>query len=46
MGREFMGTKRMSFLVDPCGKIAKIYEKVKPAEHADEVLKDLEEKGK
>lgn len=43
MGREFMGIKRMSFLIDPKGKIAKIYEKVKPAEHADEVLKDLTE---
>lgn len=42
MGREYMGTKRMSFLVDPKGKIAKIYETVKPEEHAEEVLKDLE----
>ncbi len=40
MGREFMGTNRMSFLIDPKGKIAKVYEKVKPAEHADEVLGD------
>lgn len=43
MGREYMGIHRMSFLIDPKGKIAKIYEKVKPAEHADEVLKDLKE---
>ena len=43
MGKEFMGTKRMSFLIDPKGKIAKIYEKVKPAEHAEEVLRDLKE---
>lgn len=41
MGREYMGTNRMSFLVDPKGVIAKIYAKVKPAEHAGEVLADL-----
>ena len=40
MGREFMGTNRMSFLIDPKGKIAKVYEKVKPADHAEEVLAD------
>ena len=41
-GREYMGTHRMSYLIDPGGKIAKVYEKVKPAEHAAEVLEDLE----
>lgn len=41
MGREFLGTLRTSFLIDPEGNIAKIYEKVKPEEHADEVLRDL-----
>lgn len=46
MGREFLGTKRMSFLIDPNGKIAKIYETVKPAEHADEVIKDIKELSK
>lgn len=40
MGREYMGTSRMSFLIDPDGKIAKVYEKVKPAAHAAEVLTD------
>lgn len=45
MGREYMGILRTSFLVDPKGKIAKIYEGVKPAEHADEVLADLKEFG-
>lgn len=42
MGHEFTGTMRSSFLVDPQGKIAKIYEKVKPAVHADEVLADIQ----
>lgn len=41
MGLEYIGTKRVSFLIDPQGKIAKVYEKVKPATHADEVLADL-----
>lgn len=42
MGREYMGTLRWSFLINPNGEIAKIYEGVKPAEHAEEVLHDLE----
>jgi thioredoxin-dependent peroxiredoxin len=41
-GREFLGTKRTSFLIDPEGKIAKVYPKVKPGEHADEILADHE----
>jgi len=41
LGREYMGTNRMSFLIDPKGNIAKIYEKVKPAEHAQQVLEDI-----
>ena len=41
MGKEYMGVNRSSFLIDPKGKIAKIYPKVKPAEHAEQVLADL-----
>jgi len=40
MGREYEGTHRMSFLIDPDGKIAKVYPKVKPEAHAEEVLQD------
>lgn len=43
MGREYMGILRTSFLIAPDGKIAKVYENVKPAEHALEVLKDIKE---
>ena len=43
MGREYMGTYRTSFLINPNGKVAKIYENVKPEIHAEEVLKDLAE---
>lgn len=42
MGREFLGTKRWSFLIKPDGTIAKIYEDVRPAEHAKEVLVDVQ----
>lgn len=41
MGREYMGTVRTSFLLDPRGAVAKIYEGVKPEEHAEEVLADI-----
>lgn len=43
MGREYEGVHRMSFLIDPKGKIARIYQKVKPDRHAREVLDDLAE---
>ena len=37
--------KRQTFLVGPDGTIAKHYEKVKPAEHSQQVLADLKELG-
>ena len=43
MGREYMGIVRMSYLIDPEGNVVKVYAKVKPADHAQEVLKDLQE---
>jgi len=45
MGRAFMGVRRASFLIDPSGKIAKVYENVKPEAHAAEVIADLEAFG-
>lgn len=41
LGKSYMGTVRTSFLIDEKGKIAKIYEKVKPPVHAGEVIGDL-----
>jgi thioredoxin-dependent peroxiredoxin len=38
MGRTFEGTHRVTFLIGPDGCIQKIWLKVKPEEHADEVL--------
>ncbi len=43
MGRTYMGTNRVSYLINPEGKIAKVYDKVKPEEHADEVLADVKQ---
>lgn len=40
-GIKKMGTVRTSFLINPEGKIAKIYESVKPELHAEQVLKDV-----
>jgi peroxiredoxin Q/BCP len=38
MGRTYMGVKRITFLIDEKGKIKKVFEKVKPEAHANEVL--------
>lgn len=46
MGKKYMGIFRNSFLINPQGKIAKIYEKVKPDQHAEEVLNDLQQLGR
>jgi peroxiredoxin Q/BCP len=43
MGREYMGVERTTFVVDPTGKIARVFEKVKPAGHALEILAALRE---
>jgi len=42
MGREVEGVIRTSFLIDPKGRVARIYDQVKPEGHAQEVLADLE----
>ena len=41
MGREFMGIVRTTFLIDPKGKIVKIWDNVKVKDHAKEVLDTL-----
>ena len=38
MGRTYMGNNRMTFLIDEKGKIKKIFSKVKPEDHSEEVL--------
>jgi peroxiredoxin Q/BCP len=41
MGRKYMGTHRVTFLIDPDGRIKKIWTDVKPVEHAREILESL-----
>jgi peroxiredoxin Q/BCP len=41
MGRKYMGTNRVTFLIGPDGRIRKIWPLVKPEEHAAEVLAAL-----
>lgn len=43
MGKEYLGIFRTSFVLDPAGKIVKIYPEVKPEEHALQVLTDVRE---
>jgi peroxiredoxin Q/BCP len=42
-GKTYWGTARTTFLVDPDGRIARIWPKVKPEGHAAEVLAALDE---
>jgi len=43
MGRTYMGVHRTTFLIDEKGKIKKVFEKVKPEDHASEVLEAFAE---
>jgi peroxiredoxin Q/BCP len=38
-GRKYMGVERTTFLIDGKGVLRQVFEKVKPAGHADEVAK-------
>jgi peroxiredoxin Q/BCP len=40
-GKTYMGIERSTFMIDPKGNVTKIMRKVKPAEHADDVLAAL-----
>lgn len=41
MGRKYLGVHRVTFLIAPDGRIARIWTTVKPEVHADEVLAAL-----
>lgn len=43
MGKEFMGVFRHTFIIGPDGTLEKIYRKVKPEPHAQDILTDLAE---
>ena len=42
-GKKYMGVQRATFIIDPQGKIARVFPKVSPKTHDDVVLKALEE---
>ncbi|MDX6636801.1 MAG: thioredoxin-dependent peroxiredoxin [Solirubrobacterales bacterium] len=42
-GRKYMGVQRATFIIDAGGKIAKVFPKVSPKTHDDQVLKALRE---
>ena len=42
-GKKYMGVQRSTFLIDPEGKIAKVFPKVSPKTHDDVVLAALAE---
>jgi len=44
-GKQYMGVIRSTFIIDPKGRIAKIFEKVRVPEHSQEVLSSLGELG-
>ena len=41
MGRKYMGTHRVTFLIGPDGRIKKIWPNVKPEDHPEEVWREL-----
>ena len=41
MGKEYEGVLRTTFLIDTEGKIKRVFENVRPAEHSMELLTDL-----
>ncbi len=40
-GRSYEGVLRTTFLIDEKGQIVKVFEKVKPANHSEEILEEL-----
>jgi len=42
-GRKYMGVLRTTFIIDPEGRIARVFPKVQPRKHDDLVLKALAE---
>lgn len=40
-GRKYMGVLRTTYIIDPEGRIAQVFEKVKPENHAEEVAEAL-----
>ncbi|MEN9920983.1 MAG: peroxiredoxin [Candidatus Parcubacteria bacterium] len=41
-GRSFMGTARVSYVIDETGVVEKVYKEVDPATHALQILREVE----
>ena len=41
LGKEYFGILRMTYLISPDGEVAKIYEKVNPLTHAEEIIENI-----
>ncbi len=44
-GRRYMGVERTTVLIDPAGRVARVFEKVRPAGHAQAVAEAVAELG-
>ena len=44
-GRKYWGNERTTFVIDPTGRIARIFHKVKAEGHAEEVATALARRG-
>ena len=42
MGRKYWGVNRTTFVIDSAGRIARVFEKVKPDGHAEEVAEAVQ----
>lgn len=42
LGKEFEGTIRTTYLINPEGQITKVYKNVNPSIHAGEIIKDFQ----
>jgi len=43
LGKEFTGTQRNSYLINPTGEIVKEYKNVNPLSHFEQILSDLDQ---
>jgi peroxiredoxin Q/BCP len=43
LGKEYMGVVRSTVIIDPEGRVARVFERVSPAEHPAEVVAALRE---
>jgi peroxiredoxin Q/BCP len=42
-GKKYMGTSRVTYLIDEAGRVAAVFPRVKPEQHAEELLAVLQQ---